>query len=307
MSAQSARPYLFLFFATLIWGATIPIMKYALEYIPVFVLAFMRFGIASLLILPFVHKQLRIHRQHLWLFLLSGVFGIFIHISFFFFGLSNTTALNTGVLVSASPLFMMLAAGFFLKERITKRMIAGGCIGFAGILTIMLKDISGPFQMYPIGDILIIASTLTLVFAEITNKKLFQFYSPYVVTFYMFFIGSLGFSPFAVRFFSESPHFLSTIPLSAILALLFGIFFSSFTAYLLWQKGLSQVDASRAGFFVYLDPIITTSLSVLLLHEVITLPFIIGGVLIIGGILTAYGQIPYLGSTYIKERKKRSV
>ncbi|HRN96611.1 MAG TPA: DMT family transporter [Candidatus Levybacteria bacterium] len=306
MSAHSARPYLYLFVATLIWGATIPIMKYALDYIPVFVLAFLRFGIATLIVFPFVKKHLKIKQEHIWLFILSATLGIFVHISLFFFGLTYTTALNTGVLISTSPLFMMVAAGFFLKEKITNRMIYGGIIGFLGILTIMLKDMNGSLQVSPLGDFLIIGSTLTLVFSEIINKKLFKFYSPFVVTFYIFLIGSIAFSPFAGQFFSQNPQFFTTLPLSAILALLFGIMFSSFLAYVLWQKGLSQVDASRAGFFVYMDPIITTVLAVLLLHEIITLPFIIGTLLIFGGILMAYGHIPHPGHHYIKERKKNT-
>ena len=306
MSNNSARPYLYLLIATLIWGATVPIMKYALDYIPVFVLAFLRFGIATVLVLPFVWRNLKIRREHLWLFALSGILGIFVHISLFFFGLTYTTALNTGVLVSTSPLFMMIAAGFFLKEKISRRMIYGGIIGLLGITTIMLKDMNGSLGISPLGDLLIIGSTLTLVSSEILNKKLFQFYSPFVVTFYVFLLGSFAFSPFAMHYFVQNPQFLVSLPLPAILALLFGIVFSSFIAYALWQKGLSQVAASRAGFFVYIDPIIATILSVLILSEVITLSFIAGALLIFGGILIAYGHIPHPGHHYLKHRQKNN-
>jgi drug/metabolite transporter (DMT)-like permease len=305
MFSHTNKPYLYLFIATLIWGATIPIMKYALDFFPVFVLAFIRFGAATLLLLPFVWKHLKIQKQHLPLFLLTGFLGIFIHISLFFFGLKHTTALNTGVLISTSPLFMMMAASFFLKEKITKKMAIGGVIGFMGILVIMLKDLTSGLQFSPLGDIMIIASTLTLVSAEIINKKLFKFYSPLVVTFFMFLIGSLAFAPFALHFFITDMAQVTQIPTSALLSVLYGIVFSSFLAYVLWQKGLSLVPASRAGFFVYMDPIITSTLAVFLLDERITLPFIFGTVLIFLGIVYAYGHIPHPAHIYIKERKKR--
>lgn len=301
---NGSRPYFYLLIATFIWAATIPIMKYALDFIPVFVLAFLRFGTATLLLLPIVWGKLSIKKEHRPLFFLTGFLGIFIHISLFFFGLTYTTALNTGVLIATSPLFMMVAAGFFLKESITKKMAIGGFIGFLGILVIMLKDLLGGLAFSPIGDLMIIASTLTLVAAEIINKKLFQFYSPFVVTFYMFLIGSLTFAPFAINFFMTNPDLLTKLPATAVGSLGYGIIFSSFFAYILWQKGLSQVAASRAGFFVYMDPIITSTLAVLLLGEMISLPFIFGTVLIFFGIITAYGHVPHPGHNYLSERKK---
>lgn len=304
MSSVSARPYLFLFIATLIWGATVPIMKYALDYIPVFVLAFLRFGTATIIILPLVWGKLKIDKKHIPLFAFSGFFGIFIHILLFFFGLQNTTAMNTGVLIATSPLFLMIGAYIFLKEKISKRMAFGGFVGFLGILIILLKDMNGSVEFSPLGDLLIIGSTLTLVSSEIMNKKLFNFYSPFVVTFYVFLIGSIGFSPFALQYFVQNPQFFTTLPSTAIFSLYFGIVFSSFTAYILWQKGLSKIAASRAGFFVYMDPIITTILAMIILHEVISLAFIMGTILIFGGILLAYGHIPHPGQRYIKERKK---
>lgn len=306
MSSNNFKsPYLYLFLATLIWGATVPIMKYALDYIPVFVLAFLRFGIATIILLPLVWGKLTIQKNHYWLFALSGFLGIFVHILLFFFGLQHTTAMNTGVLIATSPLFLMIAAGLFLKERISKRMALGGIFGFMGIIVIMLKDMNGSVEVSPLGDFLIIGSTLTLVSSEIMNKKLFKFYSPLVVTFCVFLIGSLGFSPFAIQYVIEHPQFLFTLPSTALLALYFGIVCSSFIAYILWQKGLSQVAASRAGFFVYMDPIITTVLAVIILHEVIDLSFVIGTLLIFGGILLAYGHIPHPGHKYIKERKNK--
>jgi drug/metabolite transporter (DMT)-like permease len=168
----------------------------------------------------------------------------------------------------------------------------------------MLKDMTGGLEVSPIGDVMIIASTFTLVAAEIINKKLFSYYSPFVVTFYMFLIGSLAFSPFAIHFFTTQPGLIMTLPPTAIGSLFYGILFSSFIAYIFWQKGLSQVAASRAGFFVYMDPIITSCLAVLLLNERITLPFLIGTVLIFIGILVAYGHIPHPGHQYLKARKK---
>lgn len=54
---------------------------------------------------------------------------------------------------------------------------------------------------------------------------------------------------------------------------------------LLWNLGLCYLEASRCGLFYPLQPVISTILGVLILHEQISIRFFFGGALIIGGIL----------------------
>ena len=86
-----------LLIATTIWGATAAIMKITLETVPPFSLAVIRFGLASLLLLPFVAHRLSMRKEDFPLLLLATIGAVTLHIPFFFFGLKLTTALNAGI------------------------------------------------------------------------------------------------------------------------------------------------------------------------------------------------------------------
>jgi drug/metabolite transporter (DMT)-like permease len=56
-------PYIALATAAIIWGANTPIMKVTMLYVPIFSLAFLRFFIASLILLPFVYNDLTFKKE----------------------------------------------------------------------------------------------------------------------------------------------------------------------------------------------------------------------------------------------------
>lgn len=280
--------------ASIIWGATPAVMKVTLASVPPFSLALIRFGTASIFLLPFVFTKLRVLRRDILLVLLAGLFGVGIHIPLFFLGLKLTTALNAGIFVASIPIFTLLFAHVILRERTTKNLIAGALLGSLGIGVIIGQGaLNVGVTLSPIGDALLLFSTLSFVFFEIVSKKLFKTYKPLIVTFYSFMIGAAVFAPFAYAEFQNNPAWFTNLPKQAVFGMFYGIFFSSFAAYSLWQWGLSKLDASRVGFFLYLDPIVATVVAVLLLSEKITVPFVIGALLIFFGLFLAERKLPH--------------
>lgn len=280
--------------ASIIWGATPAIMKVTLASVPPFSLALIRFGTASLLLLPLVSTKLRILRRDALLVLLAGLFGVGLHIPLFFLGLKLTTALNAGIFVTSIPIFTLLFANMWLKEKITPNLILGALLGTLGIGTIVGQDLLRVgITLSPLGDLLILLSTLSFVCFEMVSKKLFRRYRPLCVTFYSFAIGTVLFFPFAYAELLNDPVWPSRLPQEAVLGMLYGIFFSSFAAYSLWQWGLSKLDVSRVGFFLYLDPVVATIAAVLLLQEAITASFLVGSLLILFGLFLAERRFPH--------------
>ncbi|MDO8657761.1 MAG: DMT family transporter [Candidatus Levybacteria bacterium] len=280
--------------ASIIWGLTGPIMKQTLVHVPIFTLAFIRFGAAALLLFPFVYNKLTIKKEDLPLLILCAAFGVTFNIAFFFLGLTLTSALNTGMIISTIPIVTLIFGALFLKEKITKKLIIGGIFGLLGIGIIIGKDVlQNGLYISPIGDFIILISMFSFVIYEILSKKLFKKYHPLTITFYAFLIGSISFFPASFYEFRNVQNWMANLPLSAILGIIYGIFFSSLSAYSLWQWGLSKIDVSRAGFFFYLDPIASTLGAVLILSEKITEPFILGAILIFLGLFFAEGRLPY--------------
>ena len=51
-----------------------------------------------------------------------------------------------------------------------------------------------------------------------------------------------------------------------------------------WQKGIASIGTSKAGLFLYIEPLATTALAILLLNESIDAFTLIGGALVLGGV-----------------------
>lgn len=280
--------------ASIIWGATGPIMKLTLKEVPLFSLAFIRFFTATLILLPFIYKKISVDKKDFFILIISAILGITLNISFFFLGLTLTTALNTGIIVASGPIFALIAGHFVLKEKVSKNLIIGAIVGILGISVIIGKDIlSNGFHLSPLGDFFILITMLCFVFYQIISKELFKKYNPFVLTFYSFAIGALSFLPAMLFELQKEPLWFSSLSTNAIFGILFGIFFSSLAAFSLWQWGLSKIAVSKADFFFYLDPVVSTILAMVLLSEKITFPFVIGSILILLGIFFAEKRFPY--------------
>src|SRR3990172_2527301 len=92
-------PYLLLVFASIIWGATAPIMKLTLQQIPVFSLAFIRMAVAAIILGVLISKKLRVQKQHYITFFLAAITGVTLNFAFFFIGLKLTEAILAAFLV----------------------------------------------------------------------------------------------------------------------------------------------------------------------------------------------------------------
>lgn len=277
--------------ASVIWGINSPIMKLALLVTPVFLLAFLRFFIASFLMLA-TKPNLSLAKRDIPLVILCSLCGVTLNIVFFFYGLTLSTALNAGILIASIPIFTLIAASLFLKEKLRLNFILAAVLGAIGILIIIFEPlVNGEFSSNLIGNILLLLSALSWVGYEIISKKLFKTYSAATITYYSFLIGGLTFLPFAFTSFSDLPYILADP--NFLLGVLYGVIFTSTLGYFLWQWGLSNMDASRVGFFFYLDPIVGTVASILLLGETITAFFLFGTFFIFSGLYLAEKRIPF--------------
>lgn len=269
-----------------IWGANVTVMKYTLDFVPPFSLGFIRFFGASLIFLPFIYKKINL-KDITPMVVLTGLIGITATLSLYFLGLRLTTALNAGIITSFSPILILIGAHFVLSEKTKKNVLFGAAIGLLGIGIIIGKDFTKGFSLSPLGDFLILLSIFGSVYYSVFSKKILEKYPPMLTTFYLISIGSLGFIPGAISEFSKNPAWMLNLPNTAILGVLYAMVFSSFIAHSFWQWGLSKMDATKVGVFNYLEPIVTTITAVLILSEKITLPFVIGGLFIFAGLLTA--------------------
>jgi drug/metabolite transporter (DMT)-like permease len=102
-------------------------------------------------------------------------------------------------------------------------------------------------------------------------------------------MGSTGFVPF---FANEVHHygFLPHLTYQGLTGLLFGIFFSSLTAYFLQTWAIKYLTAADVSVFTYIDPVVTILIAAPLLGEFPDFIFVVGSVMVVLGILMAEGR-----------------
>lgn len=281
------RAFLYTATAAIIWGATAPIMKLTLQEIPVFSLAFLRMTAASIILGAIIFKSLGIKREHFWNFLWAAVTGVTLNLTLFFIGLKLTEAILAAFLIAATPILTLLGAHIYLKEKFTTRLIVASAVALVGVV-IIIGRFEGPFNsMALVGNILLLAATISWVAHEIIAKKLLRVYDGSIVTFYSMAIGALTFLPLFLLEYFANPKWFTFVTAQGFAGLLFGIFFSSLTAYWAWNKGLKLLPAGQAAFFFYLDPISGAILAIILLGEKLTPQLVIGGLLIAAAVFLA--------------------
>lgn len=279
--------------ANIIWGAASPIFKWSLTNIEPFTLAFLRFSLAALIILPFVIRHLTVRKEDRSTLVFLSLAGVTFNISFFFLGLKIAPAINAPIIATAGPLFLLASSSLFLKEKLKTKVIVGTATGFLGVSLIIFRPIAeNGLDLAVLGNFLFVLATLTGVIHTVLIKKIIPHYEPMVLTFWAFVIGTVTFLPLftieVARF-----GFLPNLAFPGIVSILFGVLLCSATAYFLYHWSIKQLLAQEVGVFAYLDPIIAIVIAAPLLGEYPTPIYLLGAIFVFLGIFIAQGRLPY--------------
>jgi drug/metabolite transporter (DMT)-like permease len=288
------NPILALSIANVIWGAASPIFKYALQNIPPFTLAFIRFFFAGLIFLPLaVFKWQKMSRSDFLRILLIGFFGVTINITFFFLGLPKTTSINAPIIASSGPIFIYLFSILFLKEKPKLKVFLGMLTALTGVLVIILSPIFIDNKKLIIGEIegnlFFLLATFGAVLQTVISRSVMKKINPYQVSFISFIFGGLTFFPLMLQELERWSFGQLTV--NGWVGIIFGVLFSSALAYFLFYYGLSKIQAQEAGLFTYIDPVAAILIAIPLLKEYPNLYFFAGAFLVFGGIFLAEGRI----------------
>jgi drug/metabolite transporter (DMT)-like permease len=220
------------------------------------------------------------------MFVLAGLTGTVFNVGFFVFGIKLTNAMDAQAIFSTTPIITTIFAILILSEKVRPVQILGVVLGFFGVILIAAKSLfeTGTItQSNLLGNLLIFASAVSFAAYILISRRLSKHYEPLAITCISFIVSSFIFGPFALSDLISNPSW----PQNVGAAGLFGIFyigiFASVVAFLSYQTGIKHTSAFTAGIVLYLQPVITTIIASIVLHEKITPPFILGAILIIAG------------------------
>lgn len=276
-----------------VWGSVFPIAKPILEQMHPLSLAFWRFAIAGVCLLPYLFFMKRSGYPPLTLrpFLLACGFGILgaggLNLGLFT-GLQLTSAMNGALIMSLSPVFTALLGAA------VSRKVPGGTLVFSlitGLLGVILVITQGDLQVllnidFNRGDLMIFAGMLCWSVYTLATPWISQWMPVMAFTLLSMIAGALTIG--LACLFSVDAHpwqELRNLPLTLQLSALYIGLFATVAGYLLWINGVRKLGASNAALFLNFVPGFSALLSELL-GQPLTDIQLMGMLIVMGGLLT---------------------
>jgi drug/metabolite transporter (DMT)-like permease len=227
-----------------------------------------------------------IQKKHITRFFLCGLTGIAINQLSFIKGLTMTSPIHASLLILATPIFITILAVWFAKEKLTFFKLTGLLLGISGaVLLILQKEHAAIGSNIIAGDILCTINAISYAVYFILVKPLMQEYSPLHVIRWVFTFGALIVIPFGLKEFSSINW--SLFQLSDFLSLAFVVLGATFFAYLFNIYGLTHLNPSVVGAYIYMQPVYAAIIAMLFLGEALTWQKILAAVLIFSGVFLA--------------------
>lgn len=277
---------------TLIWSAASPIFKWSLDSTPPFTIAFFRFAIATLILLPFVKHKLAIRFEDFYKLFTLAVIGITIHNSFYFLGLTLAPSINVPIISSMTPIFLIIGGILFLREKPKPKVLLGTIISLIGTMIIVFRPNDGTVVGSIMGNFYFVLSTLMFVWYTLLIKYYKLRYSYATIIFWTFFIGTIALLPMFILEV-QTTNSLATLNLKGSIGIIYGAIFSSTLGYGLYNYAAKYIRANEIGIFSYLEPVATALVAIPLLHEEITFLYLLGGIIVFLGIFIAEAKLHY--------------
>jgi drug/metabolite transporter (DMT)-like permease len=303
----------------LIWGAAGPVIKYTLDYIPPFTFLFLRFLIASLVLLPYTIIKLhevKVPAKDFFNLFLLGIFSQ-TAIILVFVGLKYTTSLDSTIISIITGALTLYAGHYFYKEKVSKSLKIGVAITFIGTLVVILEPYftagqdTASVNERMLGNILVFLYNLTWVIYVIWSKmsmgepskllkKTLSFihikpmskkYSPALIVAITMYVGLITMVPLALMentgYFGPVSFNLASLDIRGVLGLFYMALFSSIVAYFLNQWALEHGKVSDSVVISYLGPIFAFPVAFFLLGEMPNTSLLIGTVIVVAGVVIA--------------------
>jgi drug/metabolite transporter (DMT)-like permease len=284
-------PEIVVILGTLATSTAAIMIRLAQQDAPSLVIAAWRMGLAALILAPFTilryqHELKALKRSDLSLLVCSGAF-LAAHFATWISSLEYTSVASAVVLVATNPLWVALFSYIFLKERINRWVAAGMLVALLGGVLISLNDAIGggtaQLDANPdslLGDFLALLGALFGAGYIIIGRKLRAFTSLPVYTFTVY--GSAAVILLVTVLIFRLP-ISGYRPVTYFWFLLLALV-PQLIGHSSINWGLRYLPAAFVAIVLLSEPIGSSILAVLLLHEIPTAVMVIGGVLILIGI-----------------------
>lgn len=280
--------YVLMILNTLVWGGTFIAGRVMEPTANPVVTAFIRFLIASMLLIMLCvayKKPLRLPSWKVfWLQALLGFIGIFLYTIIFHWGMQMVPAGKASVIVTTSPIFITIMAAIFYKEKMTPIKVLGIIMAVAGTFIVVSRgDIPGLLAGgFHFGEAILLLCALCWGSFVIIGKQALKYMSPMMSITWSAIFGTVMLFPVALLTgdMGQCLHY-SRYTWSGLLYL---AIFSTFLGYIWYYRVMKELGPTRASLITCMVPPCSLTASVLVLHEPMSNSLLVGGVITILGV-----------------------
>ncbi len=265
------NPYVMLALTALFWSGNMVVARGLNQDMPPVALAFARWTIALLLVLPFALPHLRRGWTALkkgWLpLLLLGLLSVGSYNTLVYVGLQTTTATNASMLNSFIPIATMGLAFVLLGKRLSRAETMGALLSLTGVLLIVSAgDLTTLLNLQlNSGDLWVLTAVLVWGLYTVGLQWRPAGVHPMLMLAAMTVIGLLALTPALMWELAQGRHMVWTT--DTVLAVAYIGAFPGFLGYVFYNAGVAAVGPSRGSLFIHLMPVFGTILAVIFLGE----------------------------------------
>jgi drug/metabolite transporter (DMT)-like permease len=257
--------------------------------IPVFLLAWLRFGIGGVAMLPWLRKPVNeppMSPQTRRLVFLESFLGNFLFSICMLYGVALSSAVAAGIAMAGIPAAVALMSWLLLRERIAPRVWAAiACAGSGIALLALARGGGGGAEVTPLGFALLMGAVVCEAAYVVIGKRLTGSLSPRRISALINLWGLALVTPLGL--WQALSFDFSTVTAPTWGLLVFYALAASVVTVWLWMKGLLHVPAPRAGVFSVMLPVSAALIGVAVLGEPFTAVHAAAFVMALAGVLLA--------------------
>ncbi|QLK60738.1 EamA family transporter [Enterobacteriaceae bacterium Kacie_13] len=292
-------PYLFLTLAACFWGGNYVVGHFLVTQADPMMLSEARWMLTALLLLalyfPQVKKQWPEMKKAKGTILFLALCGQVLFPVTLYIGLQYTSSLNAAIYLSTTPALVLLINKFIFKERISSRNITGVVLSSLGVVWLVMQgDLLHVETLKNLnrGDVWTMGSAVSwaLYCAFLRTKPKNVGGNAFVAVSAA--LGALILLPVLAFSSVASLHQQLHVYLnrSFLAGLSYLVIFPSWLSYLLWNKGIQVIGATRGEIYSHLIPLSGGALSILFLNIPLHAFHLVSTLLIAAGIALCSGK-----------------
>jgi drug/metabolite transporter (DMT)-like permease len=287
MGSRAALTEATLVLAALFWGGNYAVTKYAVEFLPPLLLVTFRFALGGLLllcVLRLFEPGSKLVREDVVPMIGLGCLGVAAAQSFFTYGVSMTTAANTGLVFATGPVWGMLLAAALGLERPSRWGILGVALSILGV-GIVVRGGLGAEGTSLAGDLFVLVAAVCVGAYTVFSMHLLERHSPLAVAAYPTLFGA------PVVLLASLPGLpgidWGDVGAGTWAAVGYSVVFATAFAFAAWQWGISRIGANRVLVYQYLITLAGVASGIVFLGERLGVDKVVGGAVILLGVYLA--------------------